>query len=322
MSSELLYLSTADVQQLNISPRAAREAVIGAFRDNAARRNVSLPKSSIEIGPGHLFQSMSSASEVSGIATVKWIGVVPLSEKHGAYEINGLICASDYKTGHPVAVLDANLITQIRTAAMSAAAAVYLAPEIPTALGLVGCGSQALSHLDAFVDLFPSIRKVYLLSRSNTSAENIAAVVLQKGLEPVISSDPRTLLTHSEIVVSSVPRASDSKPFLDARLLPSSSFVSAVDAGWTWYPETFAAFNTLVTDCLEQSASPLDASGRPVEFVRFRDDLGHVASDSSRVGSPMRCLFSFRGFAIADLALADLVIRKARAVGIGKILPR
>ncbi len=320
--SVLLYLSNAEIQDLKIPPREAREAVLAAFRDNVAGRNISLPKSSIDIAPGHMFQTMSSASEAGGIAVAKWITVAPVDGTSGTYGINGLICASDYKTGLPIAILDGNFITLIRTAAMSAAAATYLAPEAPLTIGLVGCGSQALSHLDAFADLFPSLRRIYLLSRSTTSAERLAAAALQKGLDPIIATDPDTLLSHSDIVVSMVPRSPDSQPFLDARSLPSWSFVSAVDAGWTWHPETLTVFDRLVTDCLQQTPSPLDASGRPVETVRFHDDLGHVASDASRTGAPMRALFCFRGFAIADLAVTELVIRKARVAKVGTILAR
>lgn len=322
MLSELLYLSNTDIQELKLSPREAREAVLAAFRDHAGGRNISLPKSSIEIGPGHVFQSLSAASEASGLATIKWIAVVPVDGQPGTYGINGLICASDYNTGQPVAILDGNSITLIRTAAMSAAAAVYLAPQTPAAIGLVGCGSQALSHLDAFVDLFPSLSRAYLFSRSDRSARRVAEEASKKGLKPTVVNDPDALLRQSDIVVSMVPRSPDSRPFLDARSLPTSSFASAVDAGWTWYPETFPAFDRLVTDCMGQTRSPLGASGSPVESVMFQDDLGHVALEWKRSLAPRRALFCFRGFAIADLAVTHAVIARARAARVGTILPR
>lgn len=320
MSSDLLYLSNADIQVLQISPREAREAILAAFRDNAAGRNISLPKSTIDIGSSG-FASLISASEASGIATVKWVAVVPVQGNQSRSRVNGLVCVSDCKTGVPIAVVDGNSITLIRTAATSAAAAVYLAPEAPTTIGLIGCGLQALSHLDAFVDLFPSLRRIYLFSRRVRSAERLATAASAKQLNPVIANDPDQLLSESEIVVSMVPFSPELKSFLDARLLPCSSFTSAVDGGRSWRPETFTAFDRLVTDSLAQSTSPVDASGRPVESVRFHDDLGHLASSSSRP-APIRAFFGFRGFATADLALAQLAIRKARALGIGTILPR
>ncbi|WP_249789799.1 ornithine cyclodeaminase family protein [Bradyrhizobium hereditatis] len=266
--------------------------------------------------------SMMAGSETHGIAAVKWVAAAPVGLNDVRAGINGLICVSDYKTGEPIAVLDGNTITLIRTAALSAAAAVYLAPEAPTTIGFVGCGQQALSHLEAFVDLFPSLRKIHLLSRSLASAERVAVAASRKGLQPIIANDPEKLLNQSEIVVSMVPISPGLKPFLDARVLPSSSFVTAVDRGCSWLPETFTAFNTLVTHSLRQSTAPWDASGRAVESVKFHDDLEHLASGSSRPSAPMKAFFGFGGYAIADLALAELALRMARASGIGTHLPR
>ncbi|MDA9391343.1 hypothetical protein WN73_11805 [Bradyrhizobium sp. CCBAU 45394] len=265
---------------------------------------------------------MNAASEANGVAAVKMVAVAPEQENRTTSRVNGLVSVSDYKTGVPIAVLDGNSITLIRTAAMSSVAATYLAPEAPLTIGLVGCGLQALSHLDAFVDLFPSICKIFLLSRSVSSAERLAAAVSEKRLEPIISKDPNALLSQSEIAISMVPSSPGLKPFLDARLMPSSSFAAAVDGARSWLPEALSAFDRLVTDSLEQSKSPVDASGEYVKFAKFQDDLVHLASGSSRPDTPTRALFAFQGFVTADLALAELAIQKARVLGIGTILPR
>ncbi|QQO13857.1 ornithine cyclodeaminase family protein [Bradyrhizobium diazoefficiens] len=322
MSADLLYLSNADIQHLQISPREAREAIIAAFRDNAEGRNVGLPKSAINIGPDSWLLSMSSASEAKGLGTMKMVAIVPVEGNQTRPRVNGLVSVSDYETGVPIAVLDGNSVTLIRTAAISTAAAVYLAPQAPVTIGLIGCGLQALSHLDSFVDLFPSLRRVYLLSRSVSSAERIATAASEKQLDPIIANDPDALLSESEIVVSMIPSSHGLKPFLDARSLPRSSFASAIDSGRSWRPETLTAFDRFVTDSLEQSKSPVDASERRVDSVSYEDDLVHLASGSSRPRPRIRAFFGFQGFVIADLALAELAIRKARAFGIGTILPR
>lgn len=319
MSQELLYLSNAHVQALQISPREARDAILSAFRDNAAGRNIGLPKSGISTSKG-AFISMISVSESDGIAATKWVAVVEGNQTGS--RVNGLVCVSDYETGAPIAVLDGNSVTLIRTAAMSAAVAAYLAPEAPETIGFIGCGLQALSHLDAFVDLFPSLSKIHLLSRSASSAERIAGAASDRKLDSIISNDPDSLLSQCEIVVSSVPSSAGLKAFLDARLLPSSSFVSAVDGGRSWRPETLTSFDRFVTDSLEQSTSPVDASNRPVKHIKYQDDFGRLASDPSLPRGPIRAFFGFRGFVIADLALAELIIRKARTFGVGTLLPR
>ncbi|MGY3146545.1 alanine dehydrogenase [Bradyrhizobium sp. USDA 3397] len=320
MTAELLYLSGEDIKHLRISSRQARETIVAAFRDYAAGRAVGLPKFGIDTASSW-FSSMIAVSETHGIAATKWVAVSP-DESVVSTRVNGLVCVSDYKTGKPFAVLDGNNITLIRTAATSAAAASYLAPEAPESIGLVGCGLQALSHLDSFVDLHPSLRKVYLFSRSPPSAEALAAAAAKKHREPIISNNPDTLVKKSDIVISMVPSSPGLESFLNGRLLQSCSFVSAVDGGRSWRSDSFTCFDRLVTDSLEQSASPVDAANRPLKHIAFQEDLRNLTSSSSESRSRVRTLFGFRGFAIADLAIADLAIRQARALGIGTTLPR
>jgi len=322
MSAELLYLSNAHINDLRISPLEAREAVLAGFRDHATGLSIGLPKSTITIGPSSWISSMSSASEIKSLAIMKLVAAIPVDGDPERSTVNGLVCISDYKTGVPIAVLDGNSITLMRTAAMSAAAASVLAPRAPKSIGLIGCGLQALSHIDAFVDLFSSLRRIHLLSRSVRSAERAATAASEKQLDPIIANDPDALLSESEIVISMVPSSPGLKSFLDARLLPVSSFVSAVDGGRSWRPETLSAFDILVTDTLEQSFSPVDASDQYLQGIRFQDDLVHLACRPPQLAASTKAFFGFRGFAIADLALADLALRKARAFGIGRILPR
>lgn len=322
MSDDLLYLSRSDVRSLGLSPRDAREAVLQSFRDHAEGRNRSLPKSSLDLGPGHGFQAMPAASSAEAIATLKWVAMAPVPPGSTAQGINALICVSDYASGAPLAMLDGDEITLIRTAAMSAAAASFLAPATPRTIGFVGCGQQAYAHLDAFLDLYPGMTTALMLSRSRASAERLAEAVVSRGLSAEISSDADQLLVRSDIVVSMVPGAPGLSPFLDASRMPAASFACAVDIGRSWRPEALPAFDFLATDSLAQSKAPYDVNSQPVETVRFHDDLIHIAQRGSALEQPKRAMFCFRGFALADLALAGLALRKARAAGIGTRLPR
>lgn len=170
----LLYLSAQDIRGLDLAPADAREAVVQAFRAYKQDAIRSLPKSSLELGPGHGFQAMVSASAPDGVAALKWVAMAPVAAGEAATGINGLICLNEYGSGVPVAIMDGNELTLVRTAAMSAAAAAYLAPESPKTLGMIGCGLQAYVHLAALADLFPSLERVLAYSRSMSSAQKLA----------------------------------------------------------------------------------------------------------------------------------------------------
>ena len=322
MSEHLLYLSRGDVRALAIQPGEAREAVLQAFRDHAAGLNRSLPKSALTLGPGHGFQAMTAASRADGIATLKWVSMAPVLPDSPVPGINALICVSDYETGEPLAVLDGDEVTLTRTAALSAAAATHMAPPAPVTIGFVGCGLQAYAHLAAFADLYPGLTSALALSRSRSSAERLAQAAAAHGLETEVVTDPGALLARSDIVISMVPGAPGLKPFLDARLMKPNAFAAAVDIGRSWIPESLTAFDVLATDSLEQSKAPCDVDGNPVTTVVFRHDLTEFAGAAHPTAPGVRSFFCFRGFALADLALARLVLMRARQWGIGTVLPR
>lgn len=322
MSNSLLYLSHMDVAACAVSPREAREVVLRAFRDHAAGRNRSLPKSALALAPGHAFQAMTAASEAQQIATVKWVASAPSQPGSGVPSVSALICVSDYATGVPLAILDGDEITLVRTAAMSAAAASLLAPPEARTIGFVGCGLQAHAHLAAFHDLYPGLSTALMLSRSRGSAERLAQAAAARGLATEIVDDADTLLAHSDLVISMVPAAPGLRPFLDTRRMKPAAFAAAVDTGRSWLPEALPAFDHLVTDSLAQSQAPYDLDGQPVTSVRFGHDLAGLSQAPPAGAGEKRSLFCFRGFALADLALAHLVLEKARAAGIGTSLPR
>ena len=322
MDDSLLYLCRADVQALEVTPREAREAVLQAFSDNAAGRNQSLPKAGMTIGPGHGFQAMPAASAAQGIATLKWVAMAPVPAGSSARAINGLICVNDHNTGAPIAVLDGDEITLIRTAAISAAAAARMAPADPAVIGMIGCGLQAHAHLDAFRDLYPGLQHVLAFSRSRGSAEKLAAAAVAAGLTAAVVADADTILAQADIVISMVPGALGLRPFLDARKMKPVAFACAVDIGRSWLPESLPAFDMLVTDSLAQSTAPYDVDGNPVTTAQFETDLVQLAGRTGLAAATRRSFFCFRGVSLADLALAGLVVGKAKASGRGLTLPR
>jgi len=83
----------------------------------------------------------------------------------------------DRATGQPLAVMDGRLITEMRTAAVSAVAAQALAPEAKT-LGILGSGVQAQSHIEALRVVnaaFHQPGSIRIWSRNQDKATSLAA---------------------------------------------------------------------------------------------------------------------------------------------------
>ncbi|MDE1157365.1 MAG: ornithine cyclodeaminase family protein [Neorhizobium sp.] len=319
MSDSPLYLGAADIRTLSLSPRLARESVASAFRDHAGGLSSYLPKASLELGPGHGFQGMVAASEVDGVAAMKWVSMAPVQAQSAVPGTGTTVLLNDYATGRLLAVMDGSEITLLRTAALSAVAASLLVQKKPTTIGFVGSGLQAKAHLAAFADLFPQLDRVLAFSRTRSSAEKLAAVAAAVGLQAEAVDDPERIMGDSDIIISMVPGGAGLRPFLDARKLRPNCFVSAVDIGRSWLPESLTAFDLRVTDSLAQSHAPYDVETKPVESAPFHTDLIALSGESD-VPHGARTLFCFRGLAIADMALARIVYRQAQRQGVGTVL--
>ncbi|KLK91339.1 membrane protein [Microvirga vignae] len=317
----LLYLSSEDIAALEIKPRAAREALAHAFRLHAEGRTHVQPKLTVPIGPGHFFQSLCAAMPDPPFATTKWIGVAADNDERGLPNVNGLIVVSDFTTGVPVAVLDGNSLTVLRTAAMSALAASYLARADSSTIGFIGCGAQAYGHLASLRDVLPGLRKAVCNSRRRSSAEKLAVYAREIGLDAEVADHPGEALA-CDVVVTTVPAQPGLEPFLDASLPRPGCFVAAVDLGRPWRGEALRTFDILATDDHAQAADP--ANRAKLRYPGpFDADLASLVAGTAtgRTDEGQRAMFLFPGFALGDLAIAAEVIAEAGRTGRGLHLP-
>jgi alanine dehydrogenase len=287
-----------------------REAVRHAFCGLATGEAKALPKANLDLGPGHFFQAMVAADSRTDLAAVKWVAVAPVD---GATAIRSHIMLSRRSTGELLATMEADPITAARTAAMSAIAAQHLARSDSTSIALIGCGTQARSHLAALADVFPGLSRVAALGRRRERAEAFATEARRAGFEAAAVDDPRAAIEGADIVVSSVSISGVSQPFVDAAWLAPGAFVTAVDLARAWHPASFRHFDLVATDDRHQSRQ-LFEKGRMAFTGAFHADLSDLAPSpaSLRASPSQKTLFVFAGHAVADLAVAGFVYDYAR----------
>ncbi len=120
--------------------------------------------------PGGFFFIMPALAEGLG---VKIVTFYPSNEKHGLPTHMATIFLVDPKTGEPLAVMDGRLITEMRTAAVSAVATKLLAPLDVRVLAILGSGVQAHSHVQA-LRLVRKFEEIRVWSRTPQHAERFA----------------------------------------------------------------------------------------------------------------------------------------------------
>ncbi len=206
-------------------------------------------------------------------------------------------------TGEPLAMMDGRLITEMRTAAVSAVAFEALAPlhfeKRPTSLGILGSGVQARAHLEAFKRAWPELREVRIWSPTAVNAEKLAADWGGRSVAVEEAAGAEVVLTVT----------SAQKPVLGGRWLRPDALVIAVGATAT--PEGELDEETMKSsflvaesrDCVEREAGEVRVSG-----VAVGAEIGEILTDPGVVPIPRgRVVFKSVGMAIEDLTAARLV---------------
>ena len=240
----------------------------------------------------------------------------------------GVVLVFDAHRGNLTAILDAESITAIRTAAASAVATRRLAREDASVLALLGSGVQARTHLEAMGAVRP-IERVRVWSRTPEHARSFTREVeaeVEAANAAVEVADSARDAVESADLVCTVTGASE--PVLEGAWLAPGTHVNAVGACTPQARE-------LDTEAVVRSRLYTDRrESLFVEAGDFRIPKAEGAlTDEHLVGElgelilgtvPGRgsdreiTLFKSLGIAVEDLASAELVVRKARRAGIGR----
>lgn len=313
----LLYLSRADVEAAAIDLGEIENAVGACFKARGEARATVPPKMAMHPPLGAVFHAMPAALHEPALAGIKWVGLSADNAARGLPHINSLMVVNDLATGVPAAIMDGTWITATRTAAVTAVGARHLARRDAASLGVIGCGVQAESNLDALRRGWP-LTRLRAYSRSRVSAETFCARATAAGLDARVVDQPREAVAGLDIVVSTVPAAPGLTPFLDPEWLAPGAYVSAVDLARSWRADRLVRLDLLATDDREQTRA-VAASGQAALQGPFHADLAELTTGRhpGRQSPLQRCMLIHPGFALADIAVADIVLRVARAKGLG-----
>lgn len=313
-----LYLTERDLSGLGVTPAEAADRVEKAVLAQARGDILTAPKSTITPGDGRYLMSTLSVSDDPQVVAVKSVVLNPRNAGRDIPVINATMVLLDSETGALRAVLDANWITAIRTAALSSVVARRLADPRSADIAFIGSGVQALSHLDAFADLFP-LKTVTVFGRGRANIDRLCAAARDKGLVANSVDSAGEALEGADIVVSSITATYDGPEFLNANRLKPGAFATITDLGVPWIKASMAAFNTIIIDDLQQEAAMPKPMVAP-DLV-LGDLAGFLSGGITAKFLPdNRCAFVFRGVAIGDFALAALAYEKARSEGIGQLV--
>ncbi|MBW2555558.1 MAG: ornithine cyclodeaminase family protein, partial [Deltaproteobacteria bacterium] len=304
-----------------------------AFREKGSGNTEMPPKPGIHPGgEDNFIHAMPAYIPALNAAGVKWVSGFPGNQKKGLPYITGLLILNDPETGIPISVMDCVWITAVRTGAATALSARHLARPESSVVGVLGCGVQGRTNLEALNTLFP-LKRVMAYDVNTEAVRGYADEIGSRlNLEVIPVGIPREAVTGCDIVVTAgpilkSPHATIQTGWLDegafASLVDFDSYcASLVDFDSYWHPDAMQAAAKFCTDDTPQLRQ-YQQMGYFQNIPEIHADLGELVTGQKpgRETSAERTLTANLGLAIDDMAVAPIIFRKAVEKELGTWLP-
>ena len=315
-----LLLKEDDVRSL-LTMDACLAAVEEAFRLRAHGQAMVRPRTRMAMPDGtHQLMAGWVGGEINAFGLKSYGG----PHKPGVRGGGMVVLLYDGETSALLAILEGNLLGQIRTGAASGVATRYMAREDARTVGIIGTGRQAATQLEAVCKV-RDIRQVWAYSRKQERRDAFADEMARRLDVPVTAVDTGEACVREADIVVTITNARE--PVLEGAWLREGTHINA--AGGNHYlrreldDETIRRAALITVDDLPQaqaeSGELMAAAARGVlQWERVREMADVVAgSISGRADAQAITLFESQGIATWDVAAAMVTYRAARERGVG-----
>jgi len=314
----VLILSEHDVREL-----LDMESCVAAMEDvlaRLARDELTNPLRSIMRTQGPALMGLIPAYRggETPLFALKEIVIAPENSSRGLDPHQGAVLLHDGVTGVLVAILNASAITEIRTAAVSAAATKALSRKGARTVAVLGSGVQGRSHVDAMQTVLddPIIR---IWSRNSAHAEALALET-----HSLVATSIEEALDGADVVCTAT---ASREPIVELGWLAPGTHLNAAGASIRTSRELSSETVAAATLFVDRRESTLNESG---DYLLAVEEQGigpdHIVAELGEVLAGIHpgrrtddelTVFKSLGIAVEDLAAAELCVARAHERGVG-----
>jgi ornithine cyclodeaminase/thiomorpholine-carboxylate dehydrogenase len=310
----ILMLSDEEVQRL-LDPESLLDALAEGFTSLSDGRVVAPMRQEVTAQTGSFL--IMPAWQPQTHAAVKMVSLFHDNHQLGLPAHQTLICLFDAQTGTPLAVMNGNSITALRTAGATALSVRLLARQEAHVLTILGTGVQGKAH----VQVLPHIRdfrEIRIASRHFAHAQQLAATIpqahpVESFAEAVRGADVVCLCSSSGTPIISADWLSPGAHVTSVGFMPPGGELGrdAISQG-RLFVETRLACEPPPVGCSE-------LTGINPDLVT---ELGEVLLGwrPGRQSDQEITVYKAMGHAVEDLVTANLIYQRAKQQSIGQIV--
>lgn len=333
-TKKTLVLSSSDIQEILRHFGIDWTMMTLIERLNVAITNYDPQKVSIPVRSGFHYEKpepgliewmpIYNQGDQGGKVLIKVVGYHPSNPaKLNLPTIISTISEYDTNSGHLSALIDGVLATALRTAAASAVASKMMAKPTSSVLGLIGCGTQAVTQLHAialcfkiqrvlFYDIDPEASASF---RKRCSALNLDIDFVNTSIEEIVKNSD-ILCTATSIDIGAGPLFSniETKPHLHINAV-GSDFPGKVEIPLELLQKSFVCPDFKEQAIVEGECQQLDQKdigAGLAELVQNPDKYSYLRDE--------RTVFDSTGWALEDKVVMNFFLDCAQELGLGQEL--
>ncbi len=321
------FLNRFDIAALQLTDTDILEAVEEGLRMQGHGQTAIEPRMHIRPDAGvegHFNVLRGWIGGAVGRAGVKVVGDFVGNYQENRPSEYGLVTLFDERNGAPTAILDGAGLTDMRTGAMTALGAKYLAPPKPKVLAHIGARGTAYWNVRLTASLF-EFDEVRIHSRREESREAFAERLRADiGIEVKVCQDWKSSVEGADIVIEAT-RLTQPQPLLKTSWIHPGALVvpygtmSAIELSLTDIADKF------IMDDWGQAGGPFGAFREHVDSGRVTAETLHAelceivaGQKPGRESADETILFWHRGLSLSDIALAHAMLQKADKLSVGQ----
>lgn len=308
--TDIPFYSADDIQKV-VSMTQAIELMRPAFAQLSSGTAVSPQRINLPLSRDNCALVMPVYLPDSAHFGVKTVCVHHTNPAQGLPRLHAIFTLFDAEQGRPLATLDAEYITALRTGAGAGLATELLAPSAADTLALFGTGKQALSQLDAISNV-RNLKRVDVFASSPQKAQQFALDHCAHYAFEISAASGPEVLKEANVICTAT---SSSVPVFDDKWLGARVHINGIGsyhAGMAEVPAETVAASTIVVDqyqaCLAEAGDiiqPLQAG--LISETAIYAELGELVNGTKPPPTPECGITFFKsvGNAVQDLAVAS-----------------
>jgi len=325
---EILFLSKEDVEALDLGLQDVMDAIEAGLKAHGEGKVIMPSKDHLALDyPERLFNILKGYVEPINVAGVKVIGDFQTNYKYGLPSELALITLYRPETGAPFAIVDGTLITWMRTGAVTAIGAKYLACERPRVLGHIGSRGTAWYNVP-MLDLLFDFEEIRVTSKRPESRQRFAAEISERLGKQVLTKETTEETVRDADIIIDASRLLEPQVLVKDEWVKPGALIQPYGAVLSVEPTLpFSVDKMVVDDWSQCQKSEYGQFAGLIQAGELRSEhiygeIGEIVAGlkPGRGSQEERILFWHKGFAISDIMVGNLAYEKAREKGIGTLL--